>query len=298
MTLTNIHYFVEAARCENFTEAAKSLFVSQPSLSKQIALLEKEVGTPLFFRTNRRVRLTPAGRYLYEQLKDVYRLTEHAFERTRAIGQNIAGDISVGVLEAQEINRVIVQRLHAFSGKYSELDIRLERAGFSNLRRGLQNGYYDLIITLSFEMENIAFAQQEIILHSRGAFAINRSNPKAAIENLTLDMLANEDFVAISPEESPNGYSLMVKQCNVHGFTPRIVRKLTSLESLLLCVEAGIGIAILDRNTRLEKDSAVRIVSIPESDFSHVSAIWLETNSNPIVRRLAKALSIGSANFQ
>ena len=294
MTLTNIHYFVEAARHENFSEAAKNLFVSQPSLSKQIALMEKEVGTALFFRSNRRVRLTPAGRYLYEQLKDVYRLTEHALERARTIGRDIVGDISVGVLEAQEMNRVIMQRMHAFAGKHPELDIRLERASFSNLRRGLQNGYYDLIITISFEIDTIEGAQQEIILQSRGALAVNLNNPKSSIEDLTLDMLADEDFVAISPEESPNGYALMVKQCQVHGFTPRIVRELTSLESLLLCVEAGMGIAILDRNTRLEKDSAVRMIPIPDSDFSHVSAIWLDANRNPVVRRLAKALSVNT----
>ena len=65
MTLSNIRYFVEVARCESITEAADNLYISQPGLSKQIALVENEIGVTLFYRTHRTVKLTPAGRYLY-----------------------------------------------------------------------------------------------------------------------------------------------------------------------------------------------------------------------------------------
>ncbi len=61
MNLTQVEYFLEAAKCLNFTAAARTLYVSQPALSKQIALLEKELGVPLFHRENRRVELTEAG---------------------------------------------------------------------------------------------------------------------------------------------------------------------------------------------------------------------------------------------
>ena len=61
MTTQQIRFFLEAAECLNFTEAAKRLFVAQSTLSKQIALLEDELGLKLFYRSNRTVGLTPAA---------------------------------------------------------------------------------------------------------------------------------------------------------------------------------------------------------------------------------------------
>lgn len=58
LTTQQIRFFLEAAECLNFTEAAKRLFVAQSTLSKQIALLEDELGLKLFYRSNRTVGLT------------------------------------------------------------------------------------------------------------------------------------------------------------------------------------------------------------------------------------------------
>jgi len=290
MTLSNIRIFVEAAKCENFTEAAKNLYISQPALSKQIALLEAEIGVPLFHRVNRGVRLTNAGRYLYDQFHDLPATADRAIEYTRAIGRGAIGDLSIGILEGQEINDPILSRLHKFGLDLPTLDIRLERNGFSNLRNGLLNNHYDLIITLLFEAEQIPGAQYVELLQQYGIIAISRHNPKASIKDLTLSMLADENFIAISPNESPTGYSLLFEQCKAAGFTPHVVRTLNSLESLLLCVEAGIGIATLDQNTRLEHNAEVRSVPIPNSAPSSVCAVWLETNRNPTIRKLVEEL--------
>lgn len=291
MTLTNLRCFMEAARCENFTQAAKNLYISQPGLSKQVFQVENEVGTPLFFRVNRGVKLTPSGRYLYEQLKDVPEQVTRAVEHARAMGRGYSGKLLVGVLEGQEMNKIILSRLTVFNSNYPEMDVHLERNSFSNIRTGLQNGHYDLAITLSFELETIEDAVYKIIMSQRGAFAINRQHPKSGIENLNLGMLKNENFLSISPNESPNGYTLLLKQCANYGFAPKVIRQLSSLESLLLGVEAGMGIAMLDRNTRLEKNSEVRIVPIENSDYSHVVAVWNKNNKNPAVANLAKTLA-------
>ena len=68
ITLLQIEYFIAVAKSLYFTDAARNLYVSQPSLSKQIALLEKEIGVQLFNRSTRGVRLTPAGAVLYKEL--------------------------------------------------------------------------------------------------------------------------------------------------------------------------------------------------------------------------------------
>ncbi|MDO4572632.1 MAG: LysR family transcriptional regulator [Clostridia bacterium] len=286
MTLMNLRYFLEAARCGSFTEAARNLYVSQPGLSKQIALVEKEVGVPLFVRANRSVRLTPAGEYLYEQMRDILSATDHVFERARAIGLGLTGSLSIGYLDAHDQP----DTLGALSARFPDLDLYIEKNSFSNLRSGLLSGRYDLIVTLSFETETLPDIGYQTLRAMRGALAINRANPKSQIEALSLDLLRDEPFVSISEQESPGGLHLLIKQCEKHGFTPRIVRQFSSQESLMLAVEAGLGVTILENNARLFKSDAVRIATLPDSDFSHLCAIWLAQNGNAAIHTVVEAL--------
>ena len=61
-----MRYFMELAKCLNFTKAAANLYVAQPTLSQQIAELESQLGVTLFNRNSRNVTLTPAGKILQE----------------------------------------------------------------------------------------------------------------------------------------------------------------------------------------------------------------------------------------
>lgn len=287
MTLMNLRYFVEAARCGSFTEAARNLYVSQPGLSKQIALVEKEVGVPLFMRANRSVKLTPAGEYLYEQLRDILAAADHVLERTRAIGLGLTGSLSIGYLEGHDRPA----QLDVLAEQFPDLDLYIEKNSFSNLRSGLLSGRYDLIVTLSFEADFLPNVSCQTLRAMHGAIAINRQNPKAQIPALSLNDLKNEAFVTISEQESPGGLRLLIKQCVGCGFKPKIVRQFSSQESLMLAVETGLGVTILENSAELFASNAVRIVPLPESDYSHLCAIWLEQNSNAAIRTVVGSLS-------
>lgn len=287
MTLTNLRYFVEAASCGSFTKAAHNLYVSQPGLSKQIALVEKEIGVPLFLRANRSVKLTPAGEYLYAQLRDILSATDHVLERTRTIGLGLTGSLSIGYLEGHDKP----PGLDTLAGRFPELDLYIERNNFSNLRTGLLSGRYDLIVTLSFETATLSGVECRTLRAMHGAIAINRRNPKADKPDLSLSDLRDEDFVTISEQESPGGLALLIKQCKACGYTPRIVRQFSSHEGLLLALETGLGVSILENYAHLFEHDAVRIIPLPQSDSSHLSAIWLSQNSNPAIHTAVNALS-------
>ena len=78
MELHQLRYFVAVAELGHFTKAAKRCFVAQPSLSQQIGKLEKELGQPLFERLGRTIRLTDAGRVLYDQALSILASVEEA----------------------------------------------------------------------------------------------------------------------------------------------------------------------------------------------------------------------------
>lgn len=293
MTLSKIRYFLEVARCLNFTRAAERLFMAQPNLSKHIAQMEEEIGVQLFVRTKRSVNLTQAGQLLFERLDGVDKKIEDSFEEARAIERGESGRISIGILEGQDMKADLLNKLQRFEEQYPHVEVLLERSSFSKLRNGLSSGHYDAIITLCFDVENEAEFESRILLRQGGGvIAINRKNELANKKDLTLWDLRNENFVVISPEESPRGFQLFFEECGSYGFTPKVTRRLSSLESLMLCVETGCGIALLDHNTRLEKNSDVCLITIPESPFADLGIAWRKENTKPVIESLVRSMQM------
>lgn len=289
MNLTKLRYFVEVARCGNFSEAARRLYTAQPNVSKQIAQLEQELDFPLFVRSKRSVKLTPAGSLLYDHLKDLPDELERLFEQARELSRREEARLNIGILEGQEVSALLLTRLNLAQALYPNLELELERNSFSNLRSGLKNGHYDLIVTLDFDVEEETEFRAVRVCPQPPAIAIHRNHPLAQKPELEMTQLKNEDFVAISPEESPVGYERLVRQCQKAGFTPHIVRKPRSLESLILCVEMGVGVGLLDQNTRLSQASAVRTIPIPGADM-YVVAACSRDDYRPVVQNVMQVL--------
>ena len=291
MNLTRIQYFIEVAKLENFSKAAQALYVSQPNLSKQVGLMEQELGFDLFRRVGKNVQLTRAGQYLYEQLKDLPEYTARAIAHAEALSRVEEGKLSIGVLEGQDVNFSLSGGIAQMQERCPGVAIEMERNSFRNLRLGLDRGTYDVLFTLEFELRGKEEWDSLVLFRQPGAIAISRSHPLAGKEKLTIDDFREEPFVAISREDSPGGYDLLLEQCARSGFTPHIVRETSTLESLLLCVEMGVGVALLDRNTRLERNDAVRLITVPDSAAAGLVAVWRRDNQNPMIPRLVESLS-------
>lgn len=289
MNLTKIRYFVEVARCGNFSEAARRLYTAQPNVSKQIAQMEQELDFPLFVRSKRAVRLTPAGQLLYDNMKDLPEELENLFEQARTLARREEAVLNIGILEGQEVNSLLLTRLNLAQALYPSLELELERNSFSNLRSGLKSGRYDLIVTLDFDVEQEDAFASRTIFPQPPAIAIHRNHPLAGEPKLEMRRLRDENFVVISPQESPVGYDRFLEQCQAAGFVPKVVRQPRSLESFILCVEMGIGIGLLDQNTRLSHDGSVRTIPIPEADMNVVAA-YMKDDQRPVLQNVLKLL--------
>lgn len=289
MNLTKIRYFVEVARCGSFSEAARRLYTAQPNVSKQIAQMEQELDFTLFVRNKRTVQLTPAGQLLYEELRELPDRLDGLFDRAKTLARREETHLTIGILEGQEVNALLLTRLNLAREIYPTLELELERNCFSNLRSGLKSGRYDLIVTLDFDVEQEADFTYRNIYAQPPAIAIHRNHPLASLPRLEMTQLKDENFVVISPQESPVGYDRLIEQCRKTGFTPNVVRQPRSLESLILCVEMGMGVALLDQGTRLSHDSAVRTVPIPGAEM-YVVAASMGDDFRPILQNVLDIL--------
>ena len=114
MDLKSLRYFVEIARQKSFTAAAEKLFVTQPTLSRQIADLEDELGHKLFDRSTRRIELTENGIYLFRQAQAILSLVEKTKLEAMS-SQDLAGDLTISAGETPAM-----EMLSTLMGKYGD----------------------------------------------------------------------------------------------------------------------------------------------------------------------------------
>lgn len=278
VTLLQIEYFLATAKHLNFTEAAKSLYVSQPSLSRQIAILENEIGTKLFFRTNRNVRLTSAGIVLFNEINGVIDYIENAIENAKEpnLGENCT--LTIGCLESMNTSTFLPNIIRKFKEKHKNINLILESHSFRELREKMINGKLDIIFTLSFEIDDSLGILWDTVYRGNSYIVMDSSNPLASYSNLSIQDLKNEKFVIISRDESPKGFDAIINICRKNGFEPKIVKQLPNVESVLLCVEAGLGVALFDSQVRYNNKN-IKVFKV-ENDYIDVIMAWKKENMN------------------
>ena len=279
ITLSAIRYFVTAAKYENFSRAANELYTAQPNLSKRIAELERDIGVRLFQRVGKQVRLTEAGRLLHQEWGTALDQIDQSLARARTLQQEQDNVLSLGVLEGVNISSLVPEHLHRFQNDHPDVILRMERCGMHRLWQEFEAGRLDMIV--ASEVSGMALAipssvVRRVLTRSRGAIAISTRHPLAEHDNLSLPMLRDESFIAISQEEVPQGYRTLREVCRRAGFEPRIIREAASIETLLLYVEAGIGVSLVSENTRFGADPNVRLIPLDDLLFDNV--IYWRTN--------------------
>lgn len=96
MDIRVLRYFLTVAREESFSRAAQALYLSQPTLSRQIREMEEEVGVTLFIRTNRNVILTKEGMRLRKRAQEIVELMDKTSREFAELKEEIAGDVYIG----------------------------------------------------------------------------------------------------------------------------------------------------------------------------------------------------------
>ena len=131
MNKIQIRCFLETAKCLNFSKAANNLYLSQPTLSRNISMLEKELGLKLFIRNSfQGTYLTPAGSCMLEAFKDSDKLIEDAIRRADNIAQSESHTLSLGLLEGQMMDEKLGSILDEFTKEYPNIKLEMTKESF------------------------------------------------------------------------------------------------------------------------------------------------------------------------
>ena len=138
MELRVLRYFLAVAQQRNITKAARELLVSQPTLSKQLADLESELGAKLFIRGHRQITLTDEGEYLQARAKEIIQLSDQTATNIQK-EQVVTGTLSIGAGESIGMQR-IMEVLSGIIQDYPDVKIRLVSGNADEMETALKHG--------------------------------------------------------------------------------------------------------------------------------------------------------------
>lgn len=298
MNTQQIRYFTAVARHLNFTEAARRVHISQPALSKQIALLESELGFDLFIRTSRSVRLTPAGAVLLKELEHISGLLDAAIENARAASAGKTGSLSVGCLEALDIREFLPDTIAAFLREYPDIKLSLERKSFKALLDALYGGSLDVIFTYSFEVLDRPDLDCRTVLELPGTIVFHKTHPLAGSKTIRPEDLKDVPLIIISESESPRGNRALLKFLELNGIRPGSIQQAPNLESILLYLELGVGYSVLSRCSRLYHTPSLRFVDLEHSPEIGIVAAWKRDTRNSAVPLFVQGIPVDGEKLE
>ena len=145
--LRTLRYFLAVAREENMTEAANVLHVTQPTLSRQIADLERELGVELFERTNRSCVLTSDGMRLRQRAEEIVSLVEQTESELADRELGIAGNIRIGAGETRSM-RLVLDTFADLHRDHPDVTIELYTGNADAVEERLERGLLDFALLL------------------------------------------------------------------------------------------------------------------------------------------------------
>lgn len=143
MDLRVLNYFLAVAREENFTRAAQMLHVTQPTLSRQIAQLEEELGVELFTRSNHNIILTEDGMILKRRAQEMLALAEKTRQDLMHREEELSGKITIGSGEFKSTS-ILSQIIAAFSEKHPLIQYEIYSRNADNIRDYIERGFLDM----------------------------------------------------------------------------------------------------------------------------------------------------------
>lgn len=240
--LRQLEYFVAVAETRHFTQAATAVHVAQPSLSKQIHSLERELGAPLFNRARGNVTLTAAGETLLPLATRILADVDSAKEQVQELVGLVRGHLRLGATPT--LSTVLLPAaLRRFCANHPGVDIRVEERGGRDLVQLLAHGQLDLaLVVLPLRTRDPALSATPLFDEPLVVAApADGSIVKAPW--LRVRDLANYPLVMLR-----DGYEMrdvMLAALRREHIEPRVTINGGELDAVLSFVEAGLGIAVV-----------------------------------------------------
>lgn len=282
MNYNKLRYFYEASRTLNLTRAAQNLYISQPALSKHVADLEADLGVRLFVRTNRNLILTKGGEALAAECARLFDGEEALYRRVRAAASLESGALELAFMGIDAAYR-IPDLLSRFNQKYPQISTSTRRLNWDLVLAAVEEGSADVGLKLSSCETYPEHVGRCVLRESRVAAVLPANHPCAGLACISLTQLKDDPFLFLAKDESAIPHDHALRICREAGFTPRIAATYANVETVVMMVQAGAGVALLSPFAPLRGLTGVVCVPLTASPAVSLDLLWRKGSANPAV---------------
>lgn len=286
MELRHLSVFVAVAEELHFGRAAARLHMAQSPLSRQVRLLERDLGVVLFERNTRGVRLTAAGESLLQPARRVLAEAAVARRAVRSASLGEIGRVSVGFAGASSYY-VLPHLTRAVASELSGIELLLHGQTYSGeaLSR-VVDGTLDLGFVALPAREGVS---TRVVRVEHLVVALPDTHALADVGSVSLADLAGERFVAFPASRGSAVRDTATRACLQAGFTPLIAQEAPDAYNLLTLVGAGVGIAIVVSSAQNVHSEHVVYRPITEDVPAMLIALaWRSDNASAALRSVLR----------
>lgn len=261
-TLQQLRILKAIATEKNFTKAAAVLYLSQPSLSKQIRTLEKNLDTLLINRERNKVSLTESGKVLLQYSNRILALCEESCRAVIDLKNGDRGNLTVGA--SQTIGTYLMPRILAlFAQNYPQIDLRVQVNSTRIIAKKIINREMDIAVVggeISDDLKKNLTIQS--FVYDELSLIISKSHPFAKKKQINKEDLYCLDFITLNSNSTIKKFiDNILSQNQIETKQLKTILQLNSIEGIKTAVSLGLGAAFVS-SSAIEKETKLKTIAI------------------------------------
>ncbi|MDF0601110.1 LysR family transcriptional regulator [Psychromarinibacter sp. C21-152] len=275
----------------HFANAARRLGISQPALSQKLHKLEADLGVSLFSRSQRRVRLTEAGKLFLVQARAALYEIERAIRTARNAAKGQIGSLSIGFVENASQN-VLPKAVSAFRNKYPDVDLRLSEMISTELFEKLLTERIDMALMRPVKTD--PSLETQLVLSESYVAALPVDHPLTSQAAVRISDLAAYPLIMAAGAKATYLRSQFMSHFARRGYEMSVGQEVNQLPAIIGLVSSGVGYALLPESsvTMSALDVEYRPLADPDAPSADLIVAWRSGATNPIIKPFADCLPI------
>lgn len=283
MTHKQLEYFLKTAETLNMTKAAKELYISQPSLSEQIKKLEEYLGVDLFYRENKSLKLTIAGKVLIGETYELFAKEKELVDAVRT-----AGIISRRHLTIRYISGIFLDKISDLAQRFRQLHpdimLTLSDMNWNDMNDVFTDGDYDAAFYLRLGEYDIPNSGHIDLASSKSGILLSDKHPLAQLKEIHFEDIRNETFcLDILPRKSKLKFQSLYQTFEAHNAKLPNILPATNLENIMVNIRSGMAITIISPDFIAPIQKGMQCIPFSEGSNTYFSLYWSTNSSNPAI---------------
>lgn len=281
MELRQLKYFLAVADELHFRRAAERLHMSQPPLSHQIHLLEREMNVRLLERNRRRVELTAAGAAFRGEVRRILEELDAATDTAARIHSGIVGTLRASFVGSAMLS-VVPDLVRHFHAERPSVYVRLREQSTEDQIRALRVGAIDIgFVPLPIDAADVT---AELVLREKTVAALPAGHRLTQLKRVPLARLAKEPFVLFPRDQAPGLFDRLHDAVARAGREPLVIQTASETQTIVSLVAAGMGVSLVQASVQRLALSGVAYRPVVGAPSVELAALYSPHEVSPAAR--------------